>query len=79
MNTELKEEYDKYFKQFYDDYHKYQSGKKKYSTCKGCDTKKRFIINNNKLTFSCGPKNNKIVDHNLQFRYQNILNFQIYK
>lgn len=59
MNTELKEEYDKYFKQFYDDYHKYQSGKKKYSTCKGCDTKKRFIINNNKLTFSCGPKDNK--------------------
>ena len=51
-------EYDILFRKFYSDLFKYQTGKKNAMKCKGCNTDKRFIINNDELIFSCGPKNN---------------------
>tara|TARA_B100001248_G_scaffold230471_1_gene190402 strand:- start:5303 stop:6319 length:1017 start_codon:yes stop_codon:yes gene_type:complete len=51
-------EYDILFRKFYGDLFKYQTGKKNAMKCKGCNTDKRFIINNDELIFSCGPKNN---------------------
>ena len=50
-------EYDILFRKFYSDLFKYQTGKKNAMKCKGCNTDKRFIINNDELIFSCGPKN----------------------
>ena len=51
------DEYDIYFKKFYSELFKFQSGKKSSSKCPGCEGNKRFIVDNDKLTFSCGPKN----------------------
>jgi hypothetical protein len=56
--TDVLNEYDILFRKFYSDLFKYQTGKKNALHCKGCDTKKRFIINKDELIFSCGPKNN---------------------
>jgi len=50
------EDYEKQFSKFYSELFKFQSGKKSSLRCPGCETKKRFIIDNDKLTFSCGPK-----------------------
>jgi predicted NAD-dependent protein-ADP-ribosyltransferase YbiA (DUF1768 family) len=50
-------EYEKLFTKFYGDLFKFQSGKKTNLKCPGCDSKKRFIIDNDKLTYSCGPNN----------------------
>ena len=49
--------YDIYFKKFYTELFKFQNGKKSSLKCAGCEGKKRFIINDDKLTFSCGPNN----------------------
>ena len=49
------EEYDKLFTKFYSDLFKFQSGKKSNLKCPGCSSEKRFIIDNDKLTYSCGP------------------------
>jgi len=59
MDESLSTEYDKYFSNFYREFYKYQSGSKKHLTCDGCSTKKRFIMNENQLIFSCGPRHNK--------------------
>ena len=59
MDESLSIEYDKYFSNFYREFYKYQSGSKKHLKCDGCSTKKRFILNENQLIFSCGPKHNK--------------------
>ena len=50
------EDYEKQFSKFYSELFKFQSGKKSSLRCPGCESKKRFIIDNDKLTFSCGPK-----------------------
>ena len=42
-------EYEKLFTKFYGDLFKFQSGKKTNLKCPGCDSKKRFIIDNDKL------------------------------
>ena len=57
--TELYEEYDTYFRKFYGDLFKFQTKTKKQLQCPGCSSKKRFIIDDDKLTFSCGPKHSK--------------------
>lgn len=57
--TNVLNEYDILFRKFYSDLFKFQTGKKNALHCKGCDTKKRFIINDNELIFSCGPKNSE--------------------
>ena len=57
--TEVLNEYDILFRKFYGDLFKYQTGKKNALHCKGCDTKKRFIINKDELIYSCGPRNNE--------------------
>jgi len=57
--TELDEEYDTYFRKFYGDLFKFQTKTKKHLQCPGCASKKRFIIDDDKLTFSCGPKHSK--------------------
>lgn len=57
--TDVLNEYDILFRKFYSDLFKFQTGKKNALHCKGCDTKKRFIINDNELIFSCGPKNSE--------------------
>jgi len=48
-------EYEKLFSKFYGDLFKYQSGKKTHLRCPGCQSEKRFIINEDNLIFSCGP------------------------
>jgi hypothetical protein len=48
-------EYEKLFTKFYSDLFKFKSGKKKHLRCPGCDSEKRFIINDDKLVYSCGP------------------------
>ena len=50
------EDYEKQFSKFYSELFKFQSGKKSSLRCPGCESKKRFIIDNDKLTFACGPK-----------------------
>ena len=50
------EDYEKQFSKFYSELFKFQSGKKSSLRCPGCESKKRFIIDDDKLTFSCGPK-----------------------
>ena len=55
--TSLETEYEKLFTKFYSDLFKFQNGKKTNLRCSGCDSKKRFIIDNDKLTYSCGPSN----------------------
>ena len=50
------EDYEKQFSKFYSELFKFQSGKKSSLRCTGCESKKRFIIDDDKLTFSCGPK-----------------------
>ncbi len=55
--TSLETEYEKLFTKFYSDLFKFQNGKKTNLRCSGCDSKKRFIIDNDKLTYSCGPNN----------------------
>ena len=59
MNDSLKKEYDIYFRKFYNEFFKFQTGSKKQLTCTQCSTKKRFIFNQNQLIFSCGPKHSK--------------------
>ena len=65
MEEKIKE-YDKYFKNFYNEYFKYkhqfkennnQSNKK--LKCLECTTNKRFILDEDELIFSCGPKNSE--------------------
>jgi len=53
------EEYDTYFRKFYGDLFKFQTKTKKQLQCPDCSSKKRFIIDDDKLTFSCGPKHSK--------------------
>jgi len=49
------DEYDKLFTKFYSDLFKFQSGKKSNLRCAGCSSEKIFIIDDDKLTYSCGP------------------------
>ena len=63
----MSDEYDKLFRTFYSELFKYQTGKKNALFCKGCKEKKRFIINDDELIFSCGPKNSK--DKNCGIQY----------
>ena len=63
----MSDEYDKLFRTFYGELFKYQTGKKNALFCKGCKEKKRFIINDDELIFSCGPKNSK--DQNCGIQY----------
>ena len=51
------EEYEKIFTKFYSDFFKFKSGKKSHLRCSGCQSEKRFIINDDELVYSCGPKN----------------------
>jgi len=51
------EEYEKLFTKFYSDFFKFKSGKKSHLRCSGCQSEKRFIINDDELIYSCGPKN----------------------
>ena len=48
-------EYEKLFTKFYSDFFKFKSGKKSQLRCPGCQSNKRFIINDDKLVYSCGP------------------------
>lgn len=57
--SDISKEYDIHFRKFYGDLFKFQTGKKNALHCKGCESKKRFIINDDTLIFSCGPKNNQ--------------------
>lgn len=57
--TDTSNEYDILFRKFYGDLFKFQTGKKNALHCKGCNSKKRFIINDDELIFSCGPTNNQ--------------------
>tara|TARA_B000000532_G_scaffold68087_1_gene53992 strand:+ start:1232 stop:2935 length:1704 start_codon:yes stop_codon:yes gene_type:complete len=50
-------EYNKLFTKFYSDFFKFKSGKKSHLKCPGCDSNKRFIINDDTLVYSCGPSN----------------------
>ena len=56
MDSELEKEYDIHFRKFYDDFYKFQTGIKRFQTCKECSTKKRFIFHKDKIIYSCGPK-----------------------
>jgi len=49
------EEYEKLFTKFYSDFFKFKSGKKTHLRCPGCQSEKRFIINDDELVYSCGP------------------------
>jgi hypothetical protein len=49
------EEYEKLFTKFYSDFFKFKSGKKSQLRCPGCQSEKRFIIDDDKLVYSCGP------------------------
>ena len=55
--TDVLNEYDILFRKFYSDLFKYQTGKKDALHCKGCDTKKRFIINKDEFTIGRSRKN----------------------
>jgi len=57
--SDISNEYDILFRKFYGDLFKFQTGKKNALHCKGCNSKKRFIINEDELIFSCGPKNSQ--------------------
>jgi len=57
--SDVSNEYDILFRKFYGDLFKFQTGKKNAMKCKGCESKKRFIINDDELIYSCGPKNSK--------------------
>ena len=48
-------EYEKLFTKFYSDFFKFKSGKQSNLRCPGCQSEKRFIINDDKLIYSCGP------------------------
>jgi len=50
-------EYEKLFTKFYSDFFKFKSGKKSQLRCPGCQSEKRFIVNDDKLIYSCGPSN----------------------
>jgi len=55
--TSSETEYEKLFTKFYNDFFKFKSGKKSQLKCPGCDSNKRFIINDDKLIYACGPSN----------------------
>jgi len=55
--TSSETEYEKLFTKFYSDFFKFKSGKKSQLKCPGCDSNKRFIIDDDKLIYSCGPSN----------------------
>ena len=55
--TSSETEYEKLFTKFYSDFFKFKGGKKSQLKCPGCDSNKRFIINDDKLIYSCGPSN----------------------
>ena len=48
-------DYEKLFTKFYSDFFKFKSGKKTHLRCPGCQSNKRFIIDDDKLVYSCGP------------------------
>lgn len=48
-------EYEKLFTKFYSDFFKFKSGKQSNLRCPGCQSEKRFIINDDNLIYSCGP------------------------
>ena len=48
-------EYEKLFTKFYSDFFKFKSGKQSQLRCPGCQSEKRFIIDDDKLIYSCGP------------------------
>ena len=48
-------EYEKLFTKFYSDFFKFKSGKKTHLRCPRCQSEKRFIIDDDKLVYSCGP------------------------
>ena len=46
------EEYEKLFTKFYSDFFKFKSGKKSQLRCPGCQSEKRFIIDDDKIVYS---------------------------
>jgi hypothetical protein len=52
-------DYDTYFQKFYTEKLSFLSMKQKYMKCEGCNELKKFIENDNELTFSCGDKQGK--------------------
>ena len=80
MNDKLIKEYDIYFRRFYNEFFKFQTGSKKQLTCHNCSTKKRFTIDNNQLKFSCGPKHNKKCGPQYTIELPKYINFRdLYK
>ncbi len=55
--TSSEMEYEKLFTKFYSDLFKFKNGKNSQLKCPGCQSDKRFIVNNDELIYSCGPKN----------------------
>ena len=51
------EEYEKLFTKFYSEFFKFKSGKKTHLRCSGCQSENIFIVNDDELIYSCGPKN----------------------
>ena len=52
----MNKEYSKYFEIFHNEKNQYDSGKKKYKKCDGCETNKKITEKENELNFSCGSK-----------------------
>ena len=67
-----KQEYHKYFEKFYKDYFLFQTNKKKYIHCEGCESKKKFLISENTLVYSCGGNTNKCSYECNPYKYSNI-------
>tara|TARA_Y100001958_G_C21242251_1_gene570512 strand:- start:115 stop:1482 length:1368 start_codon:yes stop_codon:yes gene_type:complete len=60
-------DYDIYFKKFYTELFKFETENKSHLYCKDCKTKKKFIMNEDELVYSCGPLRNKNKECGLQF------------
>ncbi len=63
-------DYDIHFKKFYSDLFKFHTESKSHLHCKGCKTKKRFIMNEDELIYSCGPSKDKSNECGHQFTIQ---------
>ena len=52
----MDDEYLKYFKLYHKEKNAFESGKKKFQKCKGCEKPKEFIEKENQLIYSCGQE-----------------------
>ena len=57
--TSSEMEYEKLFTKFYSDLFKFKNGKNSQLKCLGCQSDKRFIVNNDELIYSCGTPGDK--------------------